>query len=450
MKMKIILTAFLFFILFSLSCENDKNAPKWVNFYDPDKNEADVGEICGNFECGEIEYIGHKMICGECTEGKYCSKDQKCIEECGNNSCGTLNKQTYFGVKKIDCGKCEESEFCGVDNACYKMDAICYGKNCGKIIISDYFNNDIEVECGTCSNKEFCSKSLVCTLIESECIGKCGAISVATFEGDVEIECGGCDGEFAYCDTKNICKEACKEKECGTEKVYLHNKSQETFICGECEDESGYCGTDYKCKVACSGFECGVDNVTTFNGKADIFCGKCTNKDYCDSTNKCKTGIESGNFILDENIVIDTVNNLMWEKTNSQKMKLDPAENYCKNNETGGFKNWTLPNISMLKSIISGCKVSETCGITDDCTESTCANTDCDGCTNGAGEGPLGLYLIPDIWAYTGDAHGRFWSSSSTPDKADSYWFVRFSNGSVTFNWDESEYFVKCVRDLGN
>jgi hypothetical protein len=403
--MKTILNiALLFLILFSLSCENDKNKPKWLNFYDPDKNESDLEEICGTIECGEVEYLGHSLICGECTEEKYCSIEQKCVEKCGENSCGTVEKNTYSGI--------------------------------------------VPINCGTCADEEYCNTSLKCSVKEDECIGKCGTITVAAFEGDIEIECGGCTGEFAYCNAENICDEACKEKECGSEKVTLDTSLEKTFVCGECGGGMNYCGSDYKCKIACSEFECGVDNVATINGTETVACGECTSPDYCDSSQECKTGIVSGNFIIDDNIVIDTVNNFMWQKTNSEEMSVSSAKTYCNNLTIDGFKSWGLPDISMLKSIVSGCTDSETCGVVDTCTESTCATADCDGCANGAGSGPQGLYLAPDIWTYTGDANGRFWSSSSTPDKADSYWFVRFSNGSVTFNWDGSEYLVKCVRDL--
>lgn len=448
--MKIIINiSLLFIIIFSLSCE-DKDAPAWINFYDPDRSDSALAEICGAKECGQTDYDGHTLTCGECADEEYCSLSQKCEIRCGENSCGTVDKNTYSGVVPVDCGLCPENEICGTDHTCVAESDICFNKECGNVAFTDHLDVKHQVQCGTCADEEYCSTSLKCVVKDDECVGKCGTITVQAFEGDIEIECGGCTGEFAYCNTENVCDEACQERECGSEAVVLETLLEKKFVCGDCGSGVNYCGTDYKCKVACAEFDCGYDNVETVDGAESITCGECTGADYCDSVQKCKTGSVSGDFIIDENIVIDTVNNFMWQKTNSEGMSLASAVTYCNDLTTDGFSDWILPDILMLRSIISGCSVSKTCGVTDSCADSTCSNADCDGCANGAGTGPQGLYLAPDIWTYTGDANGRFWSSSATPDKADSYWFVRFSNGSVAYNWDGSEYFVRCVRNLNN
>ena len=434
--------------LFVISCGKIGESHLWVNFYDPDRDNEKIAEICGKKECGNVDHEGFELICGKCADTEYCSVDQKCTNGCGENSCGKKDTNTYFGIAPIDCGKCVEDEICGFDNTCSKKDDICYGKECGKVYFLDSDNVQNQVECGECTDDLYCGTTLKCLSKADECAEKCGTITVSAFEGNIDIECGGCEGEFAYCNTGNICAEACQEKECGTHKVTLDSLLEKTFVCGDCGDGNNYCDTANKCKVACTDKECGTDEVTTFTGIETFECGSCTIPEYCDSTKNCKAGTQAGDAVYDENIVIDTKTDLMWQRSNSEIMTLESAEAYCTTAEIDGFTDWTLPDISKLKTIVSGCAAIQTCEITDTCTDSTCSNADCNGCTNSSGAGPLGLYLAPDIWTYTGDANGRFWTSTQTPDKADSYWFIRFSNASVAYNFDGTEYFVRCVREI--
>jgi hypothetical protein len=447
--MKKILNFSIIAALFMISCSKIGESHLWVNFYDPDKDNEKRTEICGTVECGTVDHEGFKLICGECAGGEYCSIDQKCKEGCGENSCGRKDMATYFGILPLDCGKCAEEEICGFDNTCSKKEEICSGKECGHIMFTDYLNVQHKVVCGECGNDDYCGTSLKCLLKADECIGKCGDFVVSGANGsDIDIECGTCDGEFAYCNTANTCVKACQGKECGTDKVTLDSLLEKIFECGECEETNGYCDTTNKCKIACTGMECGKDKVTTAGGPKTFECGSCTSPDYCDSTQNCKAGTQAGDMVYDENIMIDTKTDLMWQRTNSQIMVWESADTHCKTASTDGFTDWLLPDISKLKTIIIGCAAAKTCGITDTCADSTCANADCNGCTNGSGTGPEGLYLAPGIWTYTGDANGRFWTSTKTPDKADSYWFIRFSNASVAYNWYGSEYFVRCVREI--
>lgn len=406
--MKKILNILIIAALFLISCSKIDESHLWINFYDPDKDNEKRAEICDTAECGNIFYEGANVLCGECVKDHYCSKEQKCMIRCRENSCGDVILVTYFtDVDLTDCGKCPDGELCGSNNICISNENICGEKKCGKKVFSDIDGVLHEVECGTCDDDYFCDPSYKCIEKAAVCAGKCGKLSVTVVEDDiVDIECGGCEGEFGYCSAVNTCAEACEEKECGT------------------------------------------DTVTTLTGIETFECGICTTPKYCDSTQNCKAGTQAGEMIYDENIVVDTVTKLMWQRSNASAMVRESAETHCKTASTDGFTDWTLPDISKLKTIVSGCAAIQTCGIEDTCTDSTCTNADCDGCTNGSGSGPEGLYLAADVWTYTGDANGRFWSSSSTPDKADSYWFIRFSNASVAYNWDGSEYFVRCVREI--
>jgi len=448
--MKKILNFSIIAALFMISCSKIGESHLWVNFYDPDKDNEKRTEICDTAECGNIFYEGANVLCGECVKDYYCSKEQKCMIRCRENSCGEVILVTYFtDVDLTDCGKCPDGELCGSNNICISNENICGEKKCGKKTFSDVDGVLHQVECGTCNSDQYCTISQICAEKSDACFGKCGTVTVPTDDsGNLKIECGTCDGEFAYCNTANTCVKACQGKECGTDKVTLDSLLEKIFECGECEETNGYCDTTNKCKIACTGMECGKDKVTTAGGPKTFECGSCTSPDYCDSTQNCKTGTSAGDMVYDENIIIDTKTDLMWQRTNSQIMVWESADTHCKTASTDGFTDWLLPDISKLKTIVIGCAVAKTCGITDTCADSTCVNADCNGCTNGSGAGAEGLYLAPGIWTYTGDANGRFWSSTKTPDKADSYWFIRFSNASVAYNWDGSEYFVRCVREI--
>lgn len=444
--MKKILMICLLSMLF-VSCGDD--APLWVNFYDPDGNAEERSGICKAVECGEIDYKGMKFVCGECADTEFCSTIQKCVEKCGENSCGVYENNTYYGIKSIDCGKCDGDDICATDNTCADKERICMSKKCGNVQFLDYLSVQHSVNCGTCTGDQYCTVSQVCAKKADACTGKCGTVTVETDEGDIELECGTCTGEFAYCGVDNKCAEACIDMECGTQTVGLEIGGNKIFECGDCGGAKEYCDDNYKCVTACVGKECGEESVTTFDGGSDvIMCGTCTDPDYCDAAQKCKTGTKSGDYIYDSNVVVDTVLKLMWQRAEAQGSTWADADTLCNAASTDGFDDWRLPDISELRSTIAGCTAALTCGVIDTCIDSTCSNADCNGCANNAGSGPQGLYLAPDIWTYTGDANGRFWSASTVPDKVDSNWFIRFSNASVAYNWNGNEYLVRCVREV--
>jgi len=439
----------IFIIVFISSCGDDSDDPRWVNMYDPNVNEAERAEVCGTMECGKAQFEGHTILCGVCAEGRYCDPEKKCKEECESFNCGTMIVKTFTGNENVDCGKCGDNEQCGTNNICITEDDICGTKNCGKVSYTNSDKENIQVECGVCKDEEYCSVLQKCEIKSDNCEDNCGTFSIASYLGSTEIECDGCEGDFAYCNTENVCDTACSDRECGTEDVKLEGMDNKTFTCGSCGDGMNYCDENYKCKIACESYECGSEVVYKLEeGEASVACGTCLSAEYCDATLNCSEGTQSGDYIYDSAVVVDTVSSLMWQRANAQTLTQEGAVSLCSSSIVAGFKNWRVPNISELRSIVSGCESLKTCGVTEICTDSTCSDNNCDGCTNSAGLGPQGLYLAADIWTYTGDANGRFWSSTSVPDKADSYWFIRFSNASVAYNWDGNEYSVICVREL--
>lgn len=453
-------TGLLFLAIMVISCGDENESLKWINYYDPDIDEKERAEFCGDVECGEKQYDGKYVLCGICESGEYCDQTKRCQKVCQENSCGIIAvKGGYYGNMDIDCGKCSDEKFCSNNNICVTKESICDLKECGEVSFTENTSQTVKVDCGTCKSDEYCSKIQTCEVKSDECEGKCGTVSIESNDGFFEVECGGCTGDFAYCGVNNVCKSACDGKECGTDTVKLEDNFDKTYECGSCGDGLNYCDSSSKCQVACESYECGEETIYEFGtGEKSVSCGTCENTRYCDATLNCSEGTVAGDYLYDSSVVLDTLSGFMWTKANEEELTQSEAETYCDGLETAGFTDWSLPDISQLRSLVKGCdKVgtgvdtvtgddSGTCGVISSCTESSCSDANCDGCTNNAGSGPQGLYLASEIWDYTGNVNGRFWSSSEVPDKADSFWFVRFSNASVAFNWDGSEYNVICVR----
>ncbi|MBP5202491.1 DUF1566 domain-containing protein [bacterium] len=134
----------------------------------------------------------------------------------------------------------------------------------------------------------------------------------------------------------------------------------------------------------------------------------------------------------------DPASGLVWsEKAHLQK-NWDEALFYCENLEEGGIKDWRLPNIDELRTLIqecygtvSGgeCRVSETsnCLSYDLCWSTFCY---CE---------------FDDSGKYNkfGDA-GGFWSSSAA--SYEGAWYVNFLEAKVVDDDKGSSYIVRCVK----
>jgi len=160
-----------------------------------------------------------------------------------------------------------------------------------------------------------------------------------------------------------------------------------------------------------------------------------------------------------DNIWIDELTGHMWEKTSHCCYEWYDAYIYCEALTLGDFKNWRLPTISELRSLIRGCPATETggkCGVTDDCASygydddddyyeehEGCWNQPCIGCT--INEGPAGGCYWP---SQLNDDCTWFWSSTPIWDDyaGGSVWLVSFDNGEVLDDFYASEENVRCVR----
>ncbi len=108
---------------------------------------------------------------------------------------------------------------------------------------------------------------------------------------------------------------------------------------------------------------------------------------------------------------ITTCGNLMWGKTLSDKMNWKNAMEACKELTIGGYKDWRLPTIKELISIIdySKCKSAVIDGIKECQSDS-------------------------------------YWSSTTVAGSTDYAWYVYFYVGYVSYDDKGSDYYVRPVR----
>ena len=134
---------------------------------------------------------------------------------------------------------------------------------------------------------------------------------------------------------------------------------------------------------------------------------------------------------------------LEWSNKAPYNMNWYDALEYCLYLDEGGHRDWRLPTISELRTLIQNCPATETggeCGVTDSCLSfSECRNDDaCFGCDNDNYD--TGKY------SKLGDSFSSFWSSSVHSDNSDSAWLVCFTNGLVSHYNKYNTFSVRCVR----
>ncbi|MBO4711869.1 DUF1566 domain-containing protein [bacterium] len=136
---------------------------------------------------------------------------------------------------------------------------------------------------------------------------------------------------------------------------------------------------------------------------------------------------------------LDTASGLIWSEKSSLSKIWSEAVFYCENLEEEGVKNWRLPNIDELRTLIqdcygtvtgSECRVSEArdCLSYDSCWSAFCC---CELDESGK-------------YSKFGDL-GGLWSSSEAKGAEDGAWYINFYEAKIVDDHKQSSHGVRCV-----
>ena len=155
----------------------------------------------------------------------------------------------------------------------------------------------------------------------------------------------------------------------------------------------------------------------------------------------------------------------MWSAISERPMSSEDAEDYCYYLEELGHRNWRLPTIDELRTLIKDCPKTETdgvCEITDECLEREqnrydededddddygygysyplCDSSNCS-CTQRYS------YSNESSYSKLGDWQ-ELWSSLPSRNTNEN-WYVDFSNAKINFpmnTYSNNYNYVRCVR----
>ena len=253
--------------------------------------------------------------------GFWSDEDSKCYNPCENEPCGSHGiscKNT--GVEAYEC-KCEEGYFSSNGSKCVNP---CDYNPCGSH-------------------------------------GTCKGTGAETYE---------CICEDNYFSDGSRCQNPCDPNPCGH--GACKSTSAENYKC-ICDDN--YFSNDTKCVNPCEDNPCGSystcrsTGVTTYDCKCDddyFFNGaQCESKSNCTTTCNCIDGFvwDGSNCIVPEfpecttqdiTPCMDNATKYIWSARSSDTMIGENAESYCSGLTEGGYSDWTLPSLDVLKTLCNG------------------------------------------------------------------------------------------------
>jgi hypothetical protein len=140
----------------------------------------------------------------------------------------------------------------------------------------------------------------------------------------------------------------------------------------------------------------------------------------------------------------DPATGLTWQRSpTGGGMNWANAKTHCEQLNLDGRRDWRLPTISELRSLIRGCPPTErggTCGATDSCLTLDCGNDSCRARPDG--DTPAGP-------SWPGELSGRdcfYWSTSPVADATSYAWGVHFRVGAVLGDFKTLDRLVRCVH----
>ncbi len=113
--------------------------------------------------------------------------------------------------------------------------------------------------------------------------------------------------------------------------------------------------------------------------------------------------------VLADGMVEDFHTRLTWTRTNAENRTWGKARRYCKRLRLGGHRNWRMPSLEEMKTVVHGCPYTRRCTVNSNFR----INLYCGACSRyprfGGGPGEGGCYWQPGVWKGSCGAH---WTSN--------------------------------------
>ena len=152
--------------------------------------------------------------------------------------------------------------------------------------------------------------------------------------------------------------------------------------------------------------------------------------------------------VTSDQVFVDSATGLMWQDPPaSLTMNHAVASLSCTGLEMAGHRNWRMPTIGELRSLVQGCEGSRaggSCRVTGSClSHELCWDSSC-ACAHLGGPGPGGCYWDAGL---SGNCGHWFWSASAQEDETGSYWLLNYGSGQVNQGLESHNFRLRCVRD---
>ncbi len=138
-----------------------------------------------------------------------------------------------------------------------------------------------------------------------------------------------------------------------------------------------------------------------------------------------------------------------WSSRSSQKMSWNDAKAYCSNLNEGGHKDWRLPNIDEVKSLVRNCAYTQlTCKVSE---KNACLSKDCGEnqflMQLGKSDHSCHCDLIQNAAYYSIlNDDVLLLSSSILADDSTKAWAVAFDSAAVVYGPKTAIGNVRCIR----
>lgn len=178
-------------------------------------------------------------------------------------------------------------------------------------------------------------------------------------------------------------------------------------------------------------------NPEDWECKADA---DCQTGEWC-SSHECVTGIyvSANGLEWQTGTVNETLNK--WEPQVVRVEKWENAKTYCEDLNYAGHDDWRLPNLTELKSIVTGCDKTNECPVTAEAPEYPGNySTVCKTCSNGN-------YMPQEVGQ---QIEYPYWTSTNDPGKTNRVWAINFMTGAVFYSYNTANHYIRCVRGSMN